>query len=163
MSGTLWKDIGFLLGLALLAAVVYNLTLGNMPWIREPKVEPVVPDSLLFQSNTTTTPADTILTVTYEQVLKLLQDPQVLFVDARPPEEYEAGHIDNAVNIYALEFEDHIPQILEWDPDQLIIVYCGGGTCELSHDLAQDLKNFGFTRVFVYSGGWQEWSQKQHE
>ncbi len=167
MRNALLRDIGLLLSSAILTAILYQVSFGTIPWIRPPESEMIAPDSLLFstseESALTSTSDNSILTVTYDQVLKLLEDPDVLFIDARPPEEYAQGHIDNAINIYALEFEEHIPDILTWDRDKRIVVYCSGGACELSHDLAQDLKNFGFTHVFVYTGGWEEWSQKHHE
>lgn len=155
-----WKDVGALLLLAFSLGFLYNLLLGNTPWIRPKDSEGTVPDSILFAENP---PAiqDTVLAVRYEQVLKLLNRDDAVFIDARPAEEYHAGHIPNAINIYALEFEAHIPEILQIPQDKKIIVYCGGGTCELSHELAQHLRNFGFPHVFIYTGGWQEWVRKQ--
>jgi rhodanese-related sulfurtransferase len=83
-----------------------------------------------------------------------------LLVDARDPDEHAEGHIPGSVN-------------LPWstagtDPAQLeavdsggrpIIVYCGGGTCEVSIHLAESLVHqFGKRRVLVYMGGFPEWA-----
>jgi rhodanese-related sulfurtransferase len=81
------------------------------------------------------------------------------FIDARDSEEYAAGHIPGAVN---LPGEQAVS-----DPDRLeafdakgkpIIVYCGGGTCELSMNLGFQLMAAGKKKVLVFMGGWPEWS-----
>ncbi len=105
--------------------------------------------------------SDDILNVLYDQVQRLVSNPDVQFVDARRADEFEEGVIGNAVNIYPPEFEDHIPLFIGWPRDKVIVVYCGGGTCELSHELAERLMEFDFTKVFVYKGGYSEWTAKQ--
>lgn len=99
--------------------------------------------------------------VTYEQVVRLSKDPSVVFIDARNADDYGQGHIGNARNYFTHDFEKHIPEIVQIDREKRIVVYCGGGACELSHELAEHLLNFGFKRVFVYTGGWEEWKKKQ--
>lgn len=102
-------------------------------------------------------------TVTYEQVKKLATDPNVLFIDARNAEEYGQGHIGNAINIYTPEFEQNIHKVITLPRDKRVVVYCGGGACELSHELAAHMGNLGFQRVYVYTGGWHEWSTKREK
>ena len=47
----------------------------------------------------------------------------------------------------------------DFDPQgRPIIVYCGGGTCELSMNLGFALVNAGQKKVLVFMGGWPEWS-----
>ena len=45
--------------------------------------------------------------------------------------------------------------------DKIIVVYCTGGSCDASHRVASDLKAIGYTRVFLYSGGWDDWIKKR--
>lgn len=101
------------------------------------------------------------LEIRFDQVEKLLTNPDIILIDARPAREFEAGHIGNAINIYTPEFEQSIGRIIGIPRDKPIIAYCGGGACELSHELAENLVKMGFTRVFVYVGGWNEWKQKK--
>ncbi len=101
------------------------------------------------------------LEIRFDQVEKLLTNPDIMLIDARPAREFEAGHIGNAINIYTPEFEQNIGRIIGIPRDKPIIAYCGGGACELSHELAENLVKMGFTRVFVYVGGWNEWKQKK--
>ncbi len=101
------------------------------------------------------------LEIRFDQVEKLLTNPDIMLIDARPAREFEGGHIGNAINIYTPEFEQNIGRIIGIPRDKPIIAYCGGGACELSHELAENLVKMGFTRVFVYVGGWNEWKQKK--
>jgi rhodanese-related sulfurtransferase len=101
------------------------------------------------------------LEIRIDQVEKLLTNPDVLVIDARKSNEFEKGHIGNAINIFTPEFEQNIPRIIGLPREKPIVVYCGGGACELSHELAGHLVGLGFKRVFVYTGGWNEWQLKK--
>lgn len=101
------------------------------------------------------------LEIRIDQVEKLLANPDVLFIDARKANEFEKGRIGNAINIFTPEFEQNIPRIIGLPREKPIVVYCGGGACELSHELAGHLMGLGFKRVFVYTGGWNEWQLKK--
>ena len=81
-----------------------------------------------------------------------------LFVDAREASDYAAGHVPGAVN---LPFDESIT-----DPERLekldgrgkpIIVYCGGGGCEVSIQMAGSLIQVGHKKVLVFEGGYPEW------
>lgn len=80
------------------------------------------------------------------------------FLDARPQPQYKEGHIGGALNLpwqdIASAFTDIAPQLDEKD---LIITYCDGENCELSHDLAMYLKDMGFANVRVLVNGWTVW------
>lgn len=101
-------------------------------------------------------------TVTYEQLLRVIQSDDFVIIDARRNEEYLKGHIPNSINIFALDDPNQkVPKIYDIPQGKKIIVYCDGGNCDLSHELAKELKGvFGFKEVFLYEGGWEEWSQK---
>ena len=40
-----------------------------------------------------------------------------------------------------------------------LVVYCGDPGCGDSEQLAYDLKDLGFTKLYVFKGGWLEWSR----
>ena len=101
------------------------------------------------------------LEIRIDQVEKLLTNPDVLLIDARKADEFGKGHIANAINIFTPEFEQNIPRIIGLPREKPIVVYCGGGACELSHELAGHLVGLGFKSVFVYTGGWNEWQLKK--
>lgn len=100
-------------------------------------------------------------TVGIDQIKQYLNDPRIQFVDARAPEAFAHGKIGNAINAFP-EDEDqssYMKKLSQLPTDKVLIVYCDGGNCDLSHHVVKDLKNFGFTKVFLYAAGWDEWSQ----
>lgn len=106
---------------------------------------------------------DDIPVVTYEQLTKFLNSPNLILIDARSPEDYQKEHIGNAINIFA--YEDDMNKYFQnlanipFDVRKVIIVYCEGGTCDASHKVASDLIRLGHKNVFVYQGGWEEWTK----
>jgi predicted sulfurtransferase len=102
--------------------------------------------------------------VTYSQVLRLLEDKDVLFIDARNDDEWNEGHIPGAIHIFPEDFQKHIPEIISLPRDKRIVAYCSGGPeCPLSHEICDQLANFGFKRLFIYFGGWTEWKKMKAE
>ncbi len=108
------------------------------------------------------------LSVNYEQVVKLLATPGVTFIDARKVEEHEKAALKNSLNVDMVQFpedpgyRDQSMRLLYSLPkDRPVVAYCGGGNCELSHELCDVLIQMGFSKVFIYLGGWTEYSEKQ--
>lgn len=104
------------------------------------------------------------LNVSYEQVKMLMNDENVQLIDARPIEEYEVSRIGEAINIFPYEEENiYMEKILTELPREkkLYLIYCHGGTCDLSHMLADDMKAFDFSPIVIYTGGWEEWIKKE--
>ena len=81
----------------------------------------------------------------------------VLFIDARDEVYYNDGHIRNAMkNVFLMELIFNIED--KQTKEDPIVVYCGDPGCGDSEDLAYDLQNEGFKKLFVFKGGWLEWS-----
>jgi rhodanese-related sulfurtransferase len=101
--------------------------------------------------------------VSYSQMKKILNQKDFIIIDARQPESYSKGHIPGARNIFALDDpNEKVPKIFDLPADKKIVVYCDGGACDLSEELAKELiGSFGFKQVFVYAGGWAEWEEKE--
>lgn len=106
---------------------------------------------------------DGVRMVTTAQVKRLIDEKKATIIDARRSDQFEKGHIAGALNIYAYEFADNVPKVIGLDRNRLIVVYCDGGTCDLSHELADELINgLGFRKVVIYQGGWNEWSETNY-
>jgi len=89
---------------------------------------------------------------------KELFDKDVIFVDARGDEYFDEGHILNAWNsgfFMELIFNLDSLQTRE-DP---VVLYCSDDDCGSSEELAYDLYNEGFTTLYVFKGGWLEWTE----
>ena len=100
---------------------------------------------------------------TVDQARKLYDSGEYIFVDARSPEDYEAGHIQGAVSLPVGRFEEEIEAFLERYPlEASIITYCSGRTCLDSHHLAEFLLGFGYDKVTVFIDGFPGWEAEGH-
>lgn len=83
-----------------------------------------------------------------------------LILDAREPGEYAEGHIAGAVNLAYDDAMREPARVAALDVrGRPVIVYCNGGSCESSRDLAELMvRDHGLRRVLVYEGGFPEWS-----
>lgn len=82
-----------------------------------------------------------------------------LFVDAREAVEYAEGHIAGSVNLSFDEVFKDAKKLDTIDPKgRPIIVYCGGGDCEASKNLAYQLIDAGHKKVVVYTDGYPAWT-----
>ena len=78
-------------------------------------------------------------------------------VDSRPKEgKYDQGHIPTAISIPDTHF-DKMTHLLPADKNQLVVFYCGGFDCKLSHKSAEKTIKLGYTQVKVFSAGYPAW------
>jgi rhodanese-related sulfurtransferase len=84
----------------------------------------------------------------------------VMLIDSRPAaRQYDPGHIPGAVSIPDSKFDkmlDSLPQ----DKNTLLLFYCGGVECMLSHNSAFKAAKLGYTNIRVYAEGSPEWAAK---
>jgi rhodanese-related sulfurtransferase len=85
----------------------------------------------------------------------------VMWLDARPEEEFAADHIPGAKVLNAEHWDNLLPQVLNaWTPDQKVIVYCSKQSCDASHEVARRLREeANLKNVFVLAGGWEAWQE----
>ena len=83
-----------------------------------------------------------------------IQDSDYILVDVRTIEEYESGHIQDAVNFdfYSESFQK---EILSLDKSSSIILYCR--TQNRSTKTANYLKENGYKEITVLEGGITSW------
>ena len=82
----------------------------------------------------------------------------VLWVDARSQNEYDAGHVPGAIQLNLEGWDRLFPRFLDqWSPEQKIVVYCSSRSCEKSHEVAARLEQSGVSPVYILKGGWEEW------
>lgn len=106
-----------------------------------------------------------IKSVNYQQMKKIVGNSDFVIIDARRPEDYAKAHIPGAINIFALaEPNEKFDKIFSIPPGKKYIIYCDGGNCDLSHQLAEEfVHSFNFKNVYIYEGGWEEWSKQTKE
>jgi rhodanese-related sulfurtransferase len=100
------------------------------------------------------------MAISLEDAKKLFEAQKAVFLDARSPEDYNAGHIRGAKNLPWLEFSRYFDQAASGiAQDRTLIAYCDGETCHLSKELAKALSEMGFQDVRVLINGWSLWVQ----
>jgi len=104
-------------------------------------------------------PYDVNLATTMVLYMKRKKE-NIHFVDAREDTLYKVGHIPGALNVPFEHLDTHGDAFLALPKDNLIVLYCDGGDCHLSHDLAEFALANGFRRLAVFTGGWAEWSKE---
>lgn len=88
------------------------------------------------------------------EAFKQLMQGDVLLLDVRTLEEYEAGHIDDATLIPVGELEARIDEVADYK-DKNVLVYCRSGNRSVTASTIL-LKN-GFTQVYNLKSGFSNW------
>jgi rhodanese-related sulfurtransferase len=110
-----------------------------------------------LETRMTTADGD-LMIISLEEARKLFENQEATFIDARPEEQFLEGHINGALSLPWQKVNDYFIEIAEQlDPNQPIISYCDGETCDLSHELALFLIDMGFTNSRVLVNGWSLW------
>lgn len=97
----------------------------------------------------------TVNSLGYEQIsgeeAKKIMDSETgyIIIDARTQEEFDEGHIENAILIPEYEISERAEKELP-DKNQLILVYCRSG--RRSKIAAQALVDLGYTNVKEFGG-----------
>lgn len=96
--------------------------------------------------------------------LKKWQDENRDFVlmNALPKESFTAKRIPGSINIPFSDIDTLAEKIMP-DKQQPLIIYCSGPTCKSSHEVAEKFRNLGYSNVYHYEGGLQEWLQEKYE
>ena len=83
-----------------------------------------------------------------------IQDSDYILIDVRTKDEFDLGHIDNAINLdfYSDTFQN---EILSLPKNEKIVLYCR--TNNRSSKTATILKQNGYRDILVISGGITEW------
>ena len=97
--------------------------------------------------------------VSTEQLRRILADGSATVLDARPRQEYVAGHIPGARNLDATAGEAvaAAERLVSGDRSKALVVYCNGPFCQQSRRLSEQLVTAGFTNVRRYQLGIPIW------
>jgi len=100
-------------------------------------------------------------TVTLQEAYALFEDNAAVFLDARNEEDYTAGHVPGSFWLpFSAFFSGKPPQLVnELPQDMPLVVYCEGGDCHASHQVAEMLLDFEFTDLRILEAGWPGWEE----
>jgi rhodanese-related sulfurtransferase/predicted transcriptional regulator len=135
--------------------VIYSLTDEQVPALLESirhvaerhlaEVERIVREN--FDSRDKLTP------VRRDELLGMVRSGEAMVIDVRPSAEYEAGHIEGAVNI---PLETLAERLSKLPKEQEIVAYCRGPYCMMSFDAVDQLRQHGY-RARRLEDGYPEW------
>jgi rhodanese-related sulfurtransferase/predicted transcriptional regulator len=88
-----------------------------------------------------------------EELLRRLRRRDVVVIDVRPSDEFEAGHIEGARSIPLSELEQHLDEL---PSDREVIAYCRGRFCVMAYEAVHRLRAAGRSARRLEEG-WPEW------
>jgi rhodanese-related sulfurtransferase/DNA-binding HxlR family transcriptional regulator len=94
-----------------------------------------------------------------DELTARLRAGDLVLVDVRPEEEFDAGHIDGAISIPIGELTERLAELPE---DAEIIAYCRGPLCAYAHQAVRQLRGAGRSARRL-EGGWPEWKLGQRD
>jgi rhodanese-related sulfurtransferase len=81
-----------------------------------------------------------------------------LFIDARNPVEYGAGHVPGSISVPFEEFEEYFEELEKvLCSDKEVVVYCSNRECDDALGLAVELKVMGVSNLLYYVDGFELW------
>jgi rhodanese-related sulfurtransferase len=145
----LWQMPALIIAACLLALTSNNFRSDGIPLVGNWSVDARFADA-----------AGDSLVIGLDEAGRLFERQAVLFIDARPQSQYAQGHIHGALNLPWQEADHYFMELADQlEGAAMIITYCDGEQCELSHELALFLKEMGFENVRVLVNGWSIWQQ----
>jgi rhodanese-related sulfurtransferase len=89
----------------------------------------------------------------------------VIWVDARPTDEFERDHVPGAVSLNEDRWGEALAQFMgkDWLPEKKIVVYCSAASCNLAEDVARRLREEAKlpNDIRILKGGWEAWLEKK--
>jgi rhodanese-related sulfurtransferase/DNA-binding HxlR family transcriptional regulator len=93
-----------------------------------------------------------------DELIARLRKGDVVLVDVRPSEEFDAGHITGARSI---PLEELAGRLAELPADREVVAYCRGPLCAYAHDAVRKLHAAGLLARRL-EDGWPEWQLPQY-
>ena len=153
-SRTIWKKASWQVPVLVILSAVVALAVNALRTDRLP----LVGDWSVAARITTATGER--MDISLAEAQKLFSSNTVVFIDARPTEDYSQGHIQGAHSLPWNDVDQKFMSVTqELELETPIITYCDGETCELSHQLALFLRDAGFLNTRVLVNGWALWQK----
>lgn len=109
--------------------------------------------SFLFNANAQH--KSSIIVLEVSQFKQEIARESVQLIDVRTPKEYEAGHINHAVNIDYFDQANFEKKINRFDKSKPVYLYCKSGN--RSGKAAAILNGLGFQEIYDLKGGFIAW------
>lgn len=97
--------------------------------------------------------------ITLDDLLARSKKEKILLIDVRPEDEYNSGHIKNALSIPLEQLKKRIGELPK---GKTIVAYCRGPLCVMAADAVKYLQSKKFKAIRM-EDGYVEWKLKQEE
>jgi len=94
--------------------------------------------------------------ITRDEVKDRINAGEVVVLEALPPMSYADAHLPGALNMPHDQVDELAPRLVP-DKSTDVIVYCANGPCQNSGIAARRLTELGYTSVYDYELGKQDW------
>ena len=84
-----------------------------------------------------------------EEAYERMGSQEVVIVDGRTPEEYDGGHIPNAILVPNESIGDDMPEALP-DKEATLLIYCRSG--RRSKEASEKLLKLGYKSIYEFGG-----------
>lgn len=92
--------------------------------------------------------------------LRIIESGTTLLLDARSPRDYDSGRLPGALSLPDSRRAILYPEFADlFTPDQQVLVYCSGQSCDESLNLCLFLREHGHTNLVLYVGGIHAWKE----
>jgi len=88
-----------------------------------------------------------------DELVARMRSGDIVLVDVRPSEEFEAGHIEGARSIPLEELQGRLAEL---PPDREVVAYCRGPLCAFAPEAVRRLRAAG-RNARRLEEGWPEW------
>jgi rhodanese-related sulfurtransferase len=138
--------------------LVLALFLGTLAQLVRPATIPWIEDH--SQSPLAKARAAGVDLVSLDQAKEMVLAAAVLVLDARSLADFDAGHLPGAVSFpNATRGESYYELAALLQPQQPMLVYCSGKTCDDALQLALFLREQGSQKIHLFADGFQAWRQ----
>ena len=87
--------------------------------------------------------------ISAEEAYEMMVSQEVVIVDVRTPEEYDGGHIPNAILVPNESIGDDMPEALP-DKEATLLIYCRSG--RRSKEASEKLLKLGYKSIYEFGG-----------
>ena len=144
--------------ICLLGIVILALCLGTLAQFFGPSPIPWVQDH--SQSPLAKARAAGIDIVSLEQAREVVSGSGFLVLDARSASDFDTGHLPGAISFpNATRGESYYELAALLQPDQPLLIYCSGKTCDDALQLGLFLREQGSKKILLFSDGFQAWNE----
>lgn len=147
--GTIWTRALFLIVVGVLSGVLVNALrpTGSIAWVQD--WGRYVEARALKEG---------IPLISAEEARRQADTGAAMLLDARPDAEYDAGYLPGALSLPYQRVDEVFPDVqLFLFPDQPLVTYCSGPSCDEALLLALFLREQGYTNVSLFAGGYEGW------